>query len=107
MSIDYAKLTTDLTAAVAEAQRVAEQHPDDGGTCNFDCPEVYLPCAREATIDRAARDAGIRAFRQQRGAYHFSVPVGAQGARRTIQAEAMAMVLAERGWAAHTYYRMD
>lgn len=104
----YKALADDLKKAVAAAEAAADC--DDGGTCNFDCMMIHLPRWNQELIEAAAKAAGIYAFditflRVKH--YAFSVPRGGQANRRTAQAEAMAQVMKEAGYAAGVYYQMD
>lgn len=104
----YAALADALTAAVGAAK--AHLFDDDGGTCNFDAPALYLPHWSGHEIERAARAAGLRCFTWSLGKkkrYVFSVPVPGQGNRRSNAAEAMTAALEAAGYDALTYCQMD
>lgn len=104
----YAKLAEDLARAADIAQDYRDR--EDGGTCNFDAPSLYLPRWSAHEIERAARAVGLRCFDWKIGNHTrwvFSVPIPGQGNRRTEAAEAMTRELEALGYDALTYYQMD
>ena len=83
---------------------------DDGGTCNFDSPTLYLPRWNRKKVEAAAKTAGVGCFMWSsfsKRCYVFSVPGVGQGYTRTNAAEAMKDFLKSRGYEAGMYYQMD
>ncbi len=105
MAFDYSKLQAALVVAVEAAKLAAPG--DDGGTCNFDAPEVCIPRGRLKKVEALAEAVGLGAFKSDNGYFVFSVPVGGQGYVRTRQAEVMSKVLKEHGFTASVYYQAD
>lgn len=108
LSGKYAQLAEALRKAAATAQ--AYKDHEDGGTCNFDAPSLYLPRYTEAEIKRAAWAARLSCFSWKicgKTRWVFSVPISGQGNRRTEAAEAMTRELEALGYDALTYYQMD
>lgn len=104
----YAKLAKDLKAALDYgASKMGE---DDGGTCNFDSPTLYLPRWNKDKIKEAAKAAGLGCFEWKpygRTFWTFSVPCAGQGYTRTNAAEAMSAYLGDIGYDAGMYYQAD
>lgn len=107
----YTQLMKDLTEAVHAAIEAVQKNPNDGGTCNFDCMEIYFGKGwQEASILEAAKLAGTRAYKtHQWGSvvYHFGNPIGAMGDLNTLQAEAMQKIMKSKGYNAGVFYMMD
>lgn len=101
----YAKLRDDLRAAFAETEEL--EQTEDGGTCNFDAPVVYLPRWRGKDVEQAAKEAGGGAWKWRGGGYCISFRGSGQGNRRTRRAEAIREALAARGYETAMYYAMD
>lgn len=102
----YAELRDALIKAV-EAGKEAD-HGEDGGTCNFDAPSVYLPRAREKLIKQAAKEAGISCFKWSIfNRWVFSTPTSAQGNRNCRVSEAMCQVLKDANFDVLEYSSMD
>lgn len=104
----YKKLAEDLKEALAYGLEHAGT--DDGGTCNFDSPTLYLPRWDRKKVEIAARVAGTGCFTWDsfsKKCYVFSVPGVGQGYTRTNAAEAMSKFLESRGYDAGMYYQMD
>lgn len=103
----------DLAAALTKARGVAEAIPtaDTGGTCNFDCPELFLPRWRESDVEAAAKVAGCTANKSRsfggRTCYWIGGWPSAQGTNQTIKAEAAAKSLKADGYDCHVHYAMD
>ena len=104
----YQKLADDLKAALQYGLEHAGE--DDGGTCNFDSPTLYLPRWKRQLVETAAKAAGLGCFVWKafsKNAYVFSVPGVGQGYTRTNAAEAMSQCLGGLGYDAGMYYQMD
>ena len=104
---DYVKLAQDLEAAAFAATRCSR---DDGGTCNFDSAVLFMDKMDQEKVERAANQAGLGVgFRNWAGdsCCFLHAPMGGQGSRRTVQAEAMEKLLRERGWKVTCYYQID
>ena len=104
----YKKLAEDLKEALAYGLEHAGT--DDGGTCNFDSPTLYLPRWNRKKVEAAAKTAGVGCFMWSsfsKSCYVFSVPGVGQGYTRTNAAEAMKDFLKDRGYEAGMYYQMD
>lgn len=103
-----------LAEALRNAKQAAEEavaaDPEDGGTCNFDAPALFLPNWRQKRVEQAAAEAGVGCFKNAafgRSFYVFPLRVGGQGDSRTRAAEAAKENLAAAGWRASVYYAMD
>jgi len=108
MSNIYARFTDDLKTAVKAARFV--DLDNDGGTCNFDSLQLYLPRYQEKRVMESTMAAGLRCFKYilwGHLSYVFSVPVPRQGNARTRQAEAMCETMRDKGYDASVYYQMD
>ena len=104
----YAKLAKDLKAALDYG--ASKMGADDGGTCNFDSPTLYLPRWNKDKIKEAAKAAGLRCSEWKpygRTFWTFSVPCAGQGYTRTNAAEAMSAYLGDIGYDAGMYYQAD
>lgn len=104
----YAKLAKDLKAALDYG--ASKMGADDGGTCNFDSPTLYLPRWNKDKIKEAAKAAGLGCFEWKpygRTFWTFSVPCAGQGYTRTNAAEAMSAYLGDIGYDAGMYYQTD
>ena len=106
----YQKLFEDVLAAMSEAERVATENPEDGGTCNFDSPAVYLPKFNKKIVEKVFERAGTHSFEWKlfdKKMFVFGTRTGGQGNRRTRAAEAAYEVMKDRGYDATMYYQMD
>lgn len=103
----YQKLFEDVLAAMAEAERVATENPEDGGTCNFDSPAVYLPKFNKKIVEKVFEKAGTFSFEWGKNTFVFGTRTGGQANRRTRAAEAAYEVMKSRGYDATVYYQMD
>lgn len=105
----YAKLRDDIRAAL-EATEYLEQ-TEDGGTCNFDSPVLYLDRWNGKLVEQVAKEAGSSAFKWRWGrtmlGWVISPRSSGQGNRRTRRAEAMRDELKKRGYSVDMYYQMD
>ena len=104
----YKKLADDLKAA--HAYGLAHMGDDDGGTCNFDAPTLFLTGWDKKLVEAAAKTAGVGCFEWTSlcsETYVFSVRGAGQGYTRTKAAEAMSHYLEEQGYDAGMYYQMD
>lgn len=106
LSGKYKKLADDLKAA--HAYGLAHMGDDDGGTCNFDAPALFLTGWNKSLVEAAAKAAGVGCFEWRNSkAYVFTVRGAGQGYTRTKAAEAMCRYLKEQGYKAGMYYQMD
>lgn len=102
----YKKLADDLKAA--HAYGLAHMGNDDGGTCNFDAPALFLTGWNKKLVEAAAKAAGVGCFEWEFfKACVFTVRGAGQGYTRTKAAEAMCQYLKEQGYEAGMYYQMD
>ena len=106
----YAKLAADLKAAYEYGK--AHMGTDDGGTCNFDSPTLYLPRWNKEKVKSAVKAAGLNSFEwtpfgRNRAFLVVSVPCAGQGYTRTNAAEAMSKRLGELGYDSGMYYQAD
>ena len=110
LSGKYLKLAKDLKAAYEYGK--AHMGTDDGGTCNFDSPTLYLPRWNKEQVKAAVKAAGLNSFEwkpfgRQRAFLVVSVPCAGQGYTRTNAAEAMSKRLGELGYDSGMYYQTD
>lgn len=110
LSGKYLKLAKDLKAAYEYGK--AHMGTDDGGTCNFDSPTLYLPRWNKEKVKAAVKAAGLNSFEWEPSCGHeaflvVSVPCAGQGNTRTNAAEAMSKRLGELGYDSGMYYQMD
>lgn len=105
----YAKLAKDLKAA--HEYGLTHMGTDDGGSCNFDSPTLYLPRWNKEKVEAAVKKAGLSCFEWRPfGATKFwviSVPGTGQGHTRTNAAEAMSAYLGDVGYDAGMYCQSD
>lgn len=95
----YAKLRDDLIVAL-EASKAADIG-EDGGTCNFDAPSLYLPRWIESKVKQAAEEAGTTCFKWELygGArYVFNPKSSGQANRRCRASKAMMQSLQAAGY---------
>ena len=105
----YKQLAEDLRRTAAAAIQ-ATKDSEDGGTCNFDSPALYLPRWNAEQIKQAAAAAGVGAFKWESFGpvkWVFCPRSGGQGNRRTRCAEHMAAGLQAAGYDVTMYYQMD
>ena len=105
----YAKLKDDYAKAIAVGLEAA-MFENDGGTCNFDSPMLFLPRWNEKLIEQAANEAGGGCYSIKRTGgkcYIMDTPPVGQANRNTVAARAMAKYLASCGYQASVYYQMD
>lgn len=106
----YADLAIALEAAQREAIALYGSS-EDGGTCNFDSPKLYLPRWNGEKIKAAAAAAGCGAWKFDgwgRPAWIVTPHgMGGQGNRRTRIAEHMQKRLSAAGFDAWMFYQMD
>lgn len=99
----YARLRDDLRAAWENTPNSAE----DGGTCNMDCPVLYLPRWTRSKVEQAGKEAGIPVHFWRSGCYHIGVASACQGDARTAKAEAMSAHLKAAGYDTSVWYCID
>ena len=110
----------ELITALKKAREKATEAgllSDDGGTCNFDSPVLYMPKGtRETTMDKIGVCAGVSFMKWEsypfKGSDHsawliFGDFISGQGNRRTTIAEAFAASLKADGFESNTYYQID
>ena len=105
----YKKLAEDLKQA-HEAALAACAHVDDGGTCNFDSPALYLPRWNGEQVKEAAKAAGVGAWKWESfgpAKWVICPRSGAQGNKNTAVSEYMAERLRAAGYDCMMYYAMD
>lgn len=112
----YAELIEALQKARAKATE-AGLLSDDGGTCNFDSPVLYMPKGtRETTMDKIGLRAGVSFMKWEsrpfasgdRSAWLiFGDFMNGQGNRRSRIAEAFAASLKADGIESDVYFQMD
>lgn len=104
----YAKLRKDVEAAKTAAEVELTMNPEDGGTCNFDSPVIYLPKWNEKLVMQAFDEAGLGCWVHNFFGKCFVISVhGGQGNGRTRYAEAVERSLKEAGYKTSMYYAMD
>ena len=106
----YERLTEALRRAKPAAELAVAENPEDGGTCNFDSPAIFLPRWNAKRVEEAAKKAGCGCFKWDcYGAKYFVflLRVGGQGNSRTLAAETAKDSLAAEGYHASVYYQMD
>ena len=103
-----------LTAALIKAKEAGALYTDidDGGTCNFDSPKLYLKGWRRADVEAAFAAADLRSFVYELWGTKAYVVCGGplqsgRGDRRTKVAEVMCASLKADGYEAGMYYQMD
>lgn len=106
----YAQLRDDLILALTVGSAVEAANPEDGGTCNFETLQLYLPRWKHKLVEQAAKEAGTRGFTTT--AYGskiwlFPPNTNGQANARTRNAEAMAKIMHQRGYDASVWYQMD
>jgi hypothetical protein len=104
------KLSKALNAARVAAVRAARA-TEDGGTCNFDSCVLFTRKLDAANVQTALLEAGLqghtRPWLGRQDCLFLRDPMGGQGNRRTVQADAMCKVLTEAGFDAMVYYQID
>ncbi|MCM1296361.1 MAG: hypothetical protein NC311_12550 [Muribaculaceae bacterium] len=109
LSGKYAKLRDDLKA-VHKIGLEAANGSDDGGTCNFDAPALFLPRWNNTKLEQACKEAGAGCYKWRLFGTIMTVisfPIPGQANKRTTAAEAMTKALQEMGYAAYTYFQAD
>lgn len=105
----YKKLAEDLKRARDSALRKCAR-VDDGGTCNFDAPALYLPRWNGELVKAAAKAAGVGAFKWESFGpvkWVFTTRSGAQGNKNSAVAEYMMRELERAGYSGLVYAQMD
>ena len=106
-------MITSLSEALIRAKAYASMlygDKEDGGTCNFDTPQLILSGWTEADVESAFSKAGLTCYIKKSGKVLVVDVLGCtsgQGSRRTRMAEAARDSLAEDGYDAYVYYQMD
>lgn len=103
LSGKYARLRDDLRAAWEKTPNSTE----DGGTCNMDCPILYLPRWNRAKVEQAGKEAGVRVHFWRPGCYHVGIASVGQADARTAKAEAMSEFLKSAGYDTSVWYCID
>jgi hypothetical protein len=110
LSGKYAKLRDDLKKALLAGVTAEQENPEDGGTCNFDAPSLFLPKWREEKVKQAAEEAGTHCSAWTLWGikrFVFQPKSNAQANARTRNAEAVTKSLKELGYDAFCYSAMD
>lgn len=112
----YAELIAALKRA-QEAAKAAGLLSDDGGTCNFDAPVLFMPKGtRETTMDKIGLRGGVSFMKWESCPFAgagrtawliFGDFMSGQGNRRSRIAEAFAASLKADGFESDTYYQID
>jgi hypothetical protein len=100
-----AKLVGDLREAAAVAVCSVDR-VEDGGTCNFDAPVLYVGRKYKAA-EAAIEEAGGSSFRWNGGLVLSGFGFPGQANRRTRAAETMKQLLVSKGYQVGMYYQMD
>lgn len=106
------KTTDDLVTSLMKAKAIVDAMPnaDTGGTCNFDCPELYLPRARETVMKAVSARVDLTLSKWPHGyrpTWHIIGIKSAQGSSQSMKAEAFAKSMKADGWDCSVYYAMD
>ena len=88
-----------LIKAKDEAQRFADI--EDGGTCNMDTPVMFLHKWKNAEIEEAFRNTGLRLYAEKNGRILVFDACAGQGYRNTAMAEAFRDSLRASGYTAY------
>lgn len=112
----YTELITALKKA-REKATAAGLLSDDGGTCNFDSPVLYMPKGtRQTTMDKIGLCAGVSFMKWESKVFTacgysvwliFGDFMSGQGNRRSRIAEAFATSLKADGFESDIYYQID
>jgi hypothetical protein len=109
MAFDFAKLTTDVTAAMEAGQQVADA-TEDNGTCNMDGVLLRIPRIKEANVVAALAAAGVNTDKNNWGwhgiGYMINPPWG-QAEKRSRACDAIRKHLTESGYEVSGFYMMD
>ena len=102
----------ELSVALLKALDFAKtfDETEDGGTCNFDTPQIILSGWTRDCVERAFRDTGLRFDVEKSGRLIIVSVFGCsngQGNRRTTMAEAFRDSLRSDGFDAYVYYQID
>lgn len=108
------KKINDLTEALKRAVLAAQELKDteDGGTCNFDSPKLFLDGWSRKSIETACKAAGLvcfdhKLFLKDKVGWVICGGTSGQGNRRTRMAERMAESLTNDGYTCYMYYQAD
>lgn len=100
-----------LIIALQKANEEAMKFKDnpDGGTCNFDTPEIRLKGWKENTVKTACRCVGLdcQKWEAHYMNYHILGTCYGMADCRTTMAEAFAKSLYKSGFEASVYYAVD
>lgn len=106
----YAKLSEDIVAALAAGVAAELANPEDGGTCNFDSPALYLPRWKRSLVEQAAEEAGTRCrtwTSMGGGVYIISIQTSGQANARVRNMRAALKAFQDMGYDALGYYAID
>lgn len=104
----YAKLRDDLRTALAATEPL--EQTEDGGTCNFDSPALFLPRWNGKLIEQAAKEAGCGAWKWTlwgSSRWVISFRSTGQANRRSRRAEALVKELTRMGYDCTEYCQAD
>lgn len=109
MKIDIDKLERDICAAQREADKF--MNINDGGSCNFDTPCIYLgrntAAMRNALACLDWEVTPVDGGKYWTGWWFVYINTNGQGDRRSRMAEAACDSLAAAGWQMRMYCQMD
>lgn len=94
-----------LLIARHEAEKLADV--EDGGTCNFDTPYLFLVNWTDEEVNEAFKLTGLRPYIRSTGQVLVFDACAGQGFRRTAMAEAFRDSMRESGYTAYVEYQMD
>lgn len=108
------KKVNDLAKVLIEAKKFAQNYvnSEDGGSCNFDAPKIYLPGWSRKSVETACKKADLscfdhRFFRGSEKGWVICGGTSGQGNRRSRMAEAMKDVIRACGYNCMMYYQCD
>ena len=95
-----------LSIALKKAQEESMKFADseDGGSCNFDTPVLFLKATRKQLQGLPLTKIDYGSWK---GGWFVEIPIYGMGNRRTRMAEAIAKSLNESGFNAGVYYQLD
>ena len=94
-----------LLIAYSEAEKL--KTVEDDGTCNFDCPIIYLEAWSKRDVLEAFKLTGLSPYFKDGGGVEIEGACNGIGARRTAMAEAFRDSLKAQGYKAYVHYVMD
>lgn len=104
----YAKLRDDIAAALTATEHL--ENTEDGGTCNFDSPALFLPRWNGKKVKQAAEEAGAGAWKWDLwglSRWVISFRSSGQANRRSRRSESLVRVLSGMGYDCTEYCQAD